>query len=92
MTVASKFEAAAEGEGRPRAPGPAPVGRRASSDASEFRAAVVGHVVHTCAKEIRDASALDFYNAFAHTVRDRLVHRWLGTQRTHLEEDVEWPT
>jgi multidrug efflux system membrane fusion protein len=49
----------------------------------------VGHVVHTCAKEIRDASALDFYNAFAHTVRDRLVHRWLATQRTHLEEDVK---
>jgi starch phosphorylase len=57
--------------------------------AEEFRAAVVGHVVHSCAKEIRDASALDFYHAFAHTVRDRLVHRWLATQRTHVEEDVK---
>ncbi len=46
-------------------------------------------MIHTCAKELRDASALDFYNAFAHTVRDRLVHRWLATQRTHVEEDVK---
>ncbi len=45
--------------------------------------------MHTCAKEIRDASALDFYHAFAHTVRDRLVHRWLATQRTHIARDVK---
>ena len=64
-------------------------GRRASLLAADFRASVLEHVVHTCAKELRDASALDFYNAFAHTVRDRLVHRWLATQRTHVEQDVK---
>src|SRR5262245_43686998 len=63
--------------------------RRASLANEDFRAAVVAHVVHTCAKEIRDASALDFYHAFAHTVRDRLVHRWLATQRTHIARDVK---
>ncbi|MES1205473.1 MAG: glycogen/starch/alpha-glucan phosphorylase [Pseudomonadota bacterium] len=63
--------------------------RRASLQAADFRAAVLDHVVHTCAKELRDASALDFYHAFAHTVRDRLVHRWLATQRTHVERDVK---
>ncbi len=31
----------------------------------------------------------DFYQAFAHTVRDRLVHRWLATQRTHIEQDAK---
>src|SRR6476661_8942444 len=62
---------------------------RASLADADFRAAVVGHVVHTCAKEIRDASALDFYHALAHTVRDRLVHRWLATQRTHIARDVK---
>ncbi len=65
------------------------LGRRSSLHIGEFRAAVEAHLLHTCAKEIRDASALDFYQAFAHTVRDRLVHRWLATQRTHVEEDVK---
>jgi starch phosphorylase len=50
---------------------------------------VVDHLVHTCAKEVRDASALDLYQALAHTVRDRLVHRWLATQRTYVEQDVK---
>src|SRR4051812_48783391 len=62
---------------------------RASLADADFRTAVIGHVVHTCAKEIRDASALDFYHALAHTVRDRLVHRWLATQRTHVVRDVK---
>ena len=64
-------------------------GRRSSLQAADFRASVLEHVVHTCAKELRDASAHDFYQAFAHTVRDRLVHRWLATQRTHVEKDVK---
>jgi glycogen phosphorylase len=66
-----------------------PGSKRASLQASDFRGAVADHLLHTCAKEVRDASALDFYHAFAHTVRDRLVHRWLATQRTHLEQDVK---
>src|SRR6478736_4524460 len=69
--------------------GRAAPGRRASVLAADFRASVLEHVVHTGAKELRDASALDFYNAFAHTVRDRLVHRWLATQRTYIEKDVK---
>ena len=76
-----------EEEADPR--GRAAPGRRASLLAADFRASVLEHVVHTGAKELRDASALDFYNAFAHTVRDRLVHRWLATQRTYIEKDVK---
>ena len=55
----------------------------------EFRLAVIGHLIHTCAKDLREASTTDFYEAFAHTVRDRLVHRWLATQRTHIEQDAK---
>jgi starch phosphorylase len=64
-------------------------GRRASLDAGDFSATVLEHLVHTCAKDPREASALDLYHAFAHTVRDRLVHRWLATQKTHFERDVK---
>src|SRR5437764_994932 len=64
-------------------------GRRASMAGADFRRDVVGHLIHTCARELRDASAVDYYTALAHTVRDRLVHRWLATQRTHFERDVK---
>jgi starch phosphorylase len=67
-----------------------PVGsRRGSIEAAAFTRDVLDHVVHTCAKEVRDASAFDIYQGFALTVRDRLVHRWLATQRTYLERDVK---
>jgi starch phosphorylase len=64
-------------------------GRRASLETEEFRQAVIEHLIHTCAKDVREASAFDLYEAFAHTVRDRLVHRWLATQRTHVEVDAK---
>ena len=64
-------------------------GRRASLQAPDFQAAVIDHLVHTCAKQPRDASALDLYHAMSHTVRDRLVHRWLATQQTHFDRDVK---
>jgi glycogen phosphorylase len=64
-------------------------GQRASLAAADFRATVLDHLIHTCAKDPRDAGPADLYQAFAHTVRDRLVHRWLATQRTHFEQDVK---
>jgi starch phosphorylase len=82
-------QAPTNGASAPASPTTPAPGRRASLADADFRAAVIEHVVHTCAKEIRDATALDFYHAFAHTVRDRLVHRWLATQRTHVVRDVK---
>ena len=73
--------------GEPRA---RPTGiRRGSLEVAAFARDVLDHVVHTCAKEVRDASAFDLYYGFALTVRDRLVHRWLATQRTYFERDVK---
>src|SRR5438445_1933853 len=66
-----------------------PSGVRASLQTDDFRLAVVEHLIHTCAKDVREASAYDLYQALAHTVRDRLVHRWLATQRTHVVRDVK---
>ena len=58
-------------------------------DAGTFKRSILDHLLYTCAKEMRDASARDLYQALAHTVRDRLVHRWLATQRTYEERDVK---
>jgi starch phosphorylase len=62
---------------------------RVGMDPSIFKRSVLDHVLYTCARELREASAADFYQALAHTVRDRLVHRWLATQRTYQERDVK---
>jgi starch phosphorylase len=58
-------------------------------DPASFKRSVIDHLLYTCAKEPRDANLADFYAAFALTVRDRLVHRWLATQRTYEEKDVK---
>ena len=61
----------------------------ATLDAATFKRCVLEHLLYTCAKEVREATAVDFYRAMAHTVRDRLVQRWIATQRTYLEHDVK---
>ena len=58
-------------------------------DAGAFKHSVEEHLVFTCAKTAPDASADDFYSAFAHAVRDRLVHRWIATQKTFQSQDVK---
>jgi starch phosphorylase len=54
-----------------------------------FRQAVLDHVHYTCVKELNAATAGDLYRAMANAVRDRLVQRWLDTQRTHVERQVK---
>lgn len=58
-------------------------------DPAGFKRAVSDHLIFTCAKDATDASTFDMYQALAHSVRDRLVHRWLMTQRTYEAQDVK---
>jgi starch phosphorylase len=58
-------------------------------DPEQFRRDLFDHLLYTCVKERSDASAVDLYRAMAHSVRDRLVQRWLATQRTYVERDVK---
>ncbi len=57
--------------------------------AEPFRDGVLRHLVFTCATQPSDASPVDVYHAMAYGVRDRLVQRWLATQRTHTRRDVK---
>src|SRR5215831_18033383 len=68
---------------RPPASAPARV------NPEEFRKAVHDHLLYTCVKDGHDATAPDLYRAMAYSVRDRLVQRWLATQRTYRERDVK---
>src|SRR4051812_11079081 len=75
---------------RARAASMSPPGQSSSRvDPAVFRQSVVDHLLYTCMKDMRDANAVDLYRAMAHAVRDRLVQRWLATQRTYTEKDVK---
>jgi glycogen phosphorylase len=54
-----------------------------------LRRAVIDHLRFTQAKDLRSATRHDVYLAVAHAVRDRLVHRWMSTQRGYAEQDVK---
>ncbi len=54
-----------------------------------LKRAVLDHLLYTCGKSLDDATPLDLYTALAHSVRDRLVHRWLVTEHTYEELDVK---
>jgi starch phosphorylase len=58
-------------------------------DARAFKRSVIDHVLFSYARALQDISAADIYRAMANAVRDRLVHRWLATQRTYEENDVK---
>jgi starch phosphorylase len=58
-------------------------------DPEQFRHDLLEHLLYTCVKEPRDAGPVDLYRAMAHSVRDRLVQRWLATQRTYDERDAK---
>lgn len=64
-------------------------GARIGMEPPVLKRAVLDHLLYTCARDIEDATLLDFYTALAHTIRDRLVHRWLATQRTYEECDTK---
>lgn len=64
-------------------------GARVGMQIPVLKRAVLDHLLFTCARNVEDATPLDLYTALAHSVRDRLVHRWLATERTYEELDVK---
>ena len=52
-----------------------------------LKRAVLDHLKFTCSKELRYATVKDVFFALAHTARDRLVARWMKTQRTYYDVD-----
>jgi glycogen phosphorylase len=69
--------------------GSPPAGAPARIEPAQFHKAVLDHLLYTCVTEQRDATAHDLYRAMAHSVRDRLVQRWLATQRAYFEADAK---
>ena len=62
---------------------------RTSMHPAALERAVLDHLYYTCSKDERSATALDILRAVSHATRDRLVHRWIKTQRTYYERDAK---
>jgi glycogen phosphorylase len=61
----------------------------APTEVHDFYASVRHHLLYTCVKDAQDATAFDLYRAMAYSVRDRLVKRWIATQRTYAARDAK---
>ncbi|HET8933809.1 MAG TPA: glycogen/starch/alpha-glucan phosphorylase [Polyangiales bacterium] len=66
---------------------PPNVPARVSTD--EFRRSVHDHLLYTCVKDAQSVTGPDLYRAMAHSVRDRIVQRWIASQSTYRERDVK---
>src|SRR5262245_38850882 len=62
---------------------------RTGMDPATLRRAVIDHPWFTQSNDLGPATTHDLYIALAHAIRDRLVHRWMSTQRTYVEKDVK---
>ncbi len=77
------------GLARTMAPPPAPEDPRTGRSAEALRTGYVDHLAYSQAREERSASSHDRFMAAAYTVRDRLIQRWLQTQRTYYAKDAK---
>ncbi|CAG9182707.1 Maltodextrin phosphorylase [Cupriavidus laharis] len=59
---------------------------RTALSSATIRRAFLDHVFHTQGKPPEHASQNDLYQALAHTVRDRLVQRWISTSEAYLDQ------
>ncbi len=62
---------------------------RTSMHPAALRRAFLDHVQFSRSKNPRTATAFDRYMALSLASRDRLVERWIETQRTYYENDVK---
>ncbi len=62
---------------------------RVDMEPKQLEQSVLEHLFYTCAKDFSNATFHDVFNAIALATRDRIVHRWLATERTYEETDAK---
>ncbi len=58
---------------------------RTGMSVQTIKRAFLDNLYYILAKDESWATPHDYYMALAYTVRDRLLHRWINTQRTYIE-------
>ncbi len=59
---------------------------RTGLDPVTLRRAIQDNLIYRCGNVPRLATPQDYYQALAYTVRDRLMHRWLSTAHSMLDQ------
>ncbi|MCG7991742.1 MAG: glycogen/starch/alpha-glucan phosphorylase [Candidatus Thiodiazotropha lotti] len=59
------------------------------SDSKAIQRSVSNHLVYTIGKDPFTATEHDWMMAFSHVVRDRLIERWMETQRSYYKHDAK---
>jgi glycogen phosphorylase len=59
------------------------------NEATTLLASLTNHLLYTQAKDQYSATLHDRYSALAHTVRDRLIERWIATQQRYYSQDCK---
>ncbi len=60
-----------------------------SMDKESIKKSIHYHLRYTLAKDDHTVSANDVYSSLAYTVRDRLIERWLNTQRNYYQKQAK---
>jgi len=63
-------------------------GRRSASGAEALAQSFLDNLLFVQGRSMERATTNDLYMALAHTVRDRLVDRWISTTRNYVAQDV----
>jgi starch phosphorylase len=59
------------------------------SDPKDIQRSVSNHLVYTIGKDPYTATDHDWMMAFSHVIRDRLIERWMETQRNYYRHDAK---
>jgi starch phosphorylase len=62
---------------------------RTAGDPDTLKRAFADHLQYSQGKDEHSATALDRYFAVAHSVRDRMMRRWIQTQQRYYREDAK---
>lgn len=55
----------------------------------KLKSTVKGYIEHHLGKDCERAGIFDFYIGLAYAIRDKLIERWLATQRSYYERSVK---
>ncbi|MCJ7596057.1 MAG: glycogen/starch/alpha-glucan phosphorylase, partial [Desulfobacterales bacterium] len=61
----------------------------ASDDEETLKREIIRHIASTLGHDPSFAKGYYFYKAVAHAVRDRLVDRWINTQRSYYSKEAK---
>jgi len=65
-----------------------PMGQRTALDAEALAQSFLDNLFFVQGRSVERASVNDLYLALAHTVRDRIVERWIATVKNYQAQDV----